>query len=242
MKKNIFWGILFILIAVALILKALNVDFGIAFTVPIWKIILGLALLFFIIEQIAKKHFTNAIFPLVFIAMVFENELAFLMGIESGDIASTWVFLLIGLCLTIGVGLITENGANFTFTVKNKNGEKVYSGAEGRKKYKEMRESNSVYYLDCSAEINQEFEINLGKAEIFFSNVEFYDNGGVININNNLGKVVFHIPQNWIIVCNISNSLGVIKTPPTPPTTENVKKITVNGENNLGTIEFLYNE
>ena len=64
MKKNIFWGLLFILIAVALILNALNVNLGIPDNIPAWKIILSAVFLMGGIQEMIKKHYEAIFIPL----------------------------------------------------------------------------------------------------------------------------------------------------------------------------------
>ncbi len=236
MRKNILWGVLFILIALALTLNAFGINFGIPSAVPIWKIILSLALIVFIIDRLIAKKFSHSFFPLVFIVMIFEKEFAVALGKADGDIAPAWLFLVIALLLTVGTSLITKN---FTFTFKKGNDTYVFSGDEGREKYKEVINQNSVYYFDCASPINKELEISLGSTEIFFTNVELYQGDGIIKIENSLGKVVFHIPENWTVDCQIENSLGSIQMAKPNPKGENSKTIKITGENSLGKIEFV---
>ena len=240
MKKNIFWGIIFILSAILLILNALGIRFGLPENISVWKIVLCIGLVMWIIDQCVKKHFANIFFPLIFIVMLFEKEFATLLKIESGDIASTWVFLLIGLLLTAGFSLITkEAGFTFTYTVGDE--KHVYTGKEAKEKYREFKEQKSVYYIDCSEPINKEISVNLGRADIYFSNVDLYDGNGKLKIENNMGKITVHLPNSWTPDCNIDNSLGSVKIPKPTEVGENLKRIKIIGDNNLGKIEVVYN-
>ena len=63
MKKNIFWGIIFILSAILLILNALGIRFGLPENISVWKIVLCIGLVMWIIDQCVKKHFANIFFP-----------------------------------------------------------------------------------------------------------------------------------------------------------------------------------
>ena len=56
MKKNIFWGLLFIAVAVILILNALNVNLGIPEDIPVWKIIVSAVLLIAGIKEVTKRN------------------------------------------------------------------------------------------------------------------------------------------------------------------------------------------
>ncbi|MCQ2456342.1 MAG: hypothetical protein MJ096_03205, partial [Clostridia bacterium] len=53
MKKRIIWGIILIICAVAVICFAAIPDFALGFDLPVWKILLGAILLYFIIRRIA---------------------------------------------------------------------------------------------------------------------------------------------------------------------------------------------
>ena len=241
MKKNIFWGLLFIAVAVILILNALNVNLGIPEDIPVWKIIVSAVLLIAGIKEVTKRNVEAIFVPLTVIVILFEKEIATLLKIESGDIASTGMLILIGLLLMIGTSLLLKRPF-FTFTVKNNNGEEiVYKGEEAKKKFREMKSSISTIYIDCAEPINKELEFNMGHVEIFFTNAELYDGNGAIDLNCNMTKTIIHVPSNWIVDCNIDNNLGSIKMSSQPNASEKTKPIRFTGENNLGKIEFIAN-
>ena len=235
--KNVTWGILFILSAIILALNALGVNFGLPESISVWKIILAIALIIFIIDQIVRKNFTVLFFPLIFIIMIFEKEIAiYLLNKPNGEIASTWTFLLIAILLTAGFSLVFSK---FSFTYKKGGKEYVFTGKEAKKKFKEVTQENSVYYIDCSTRVDKDIEVNMGKAEIYFTNTKLYDGQGVINLDNNLGKVIFYIPENWAVDCEIDNSLAHVKSFKPKEYVANQKHITIKGENNLGNVEFI---
>jgi len=238
-KKNLLWGIFFIAMAILLILNALGFTLGLPKDLPAWKIIISVALILVAIDQLSKKKFHLIYFPLIFIVMIFEGEFANLLKIEGGDIASWWVFILIAMLLSIGTGLLTKS-AVFTFTVKIKDGEEqVYTGREAREKYREIKNSTSTLYLDCGEPINKKIDIDIGKADVFFTNSDLYDGNGVIDVECNLATVVFHIPDSWIIDCEIENSLASVAMTAPITAVENAKHIKITGENNLGKIRFI---
>ena len=238
-KKNLLWGIFFIATAILLILNTLNINLGLPKDLPAWKIIISLALVLIMIDQISKKKFHLIFFPLIFIVMLFEGEFASLLKIESGDIAPWWVFILIAMLLSAGTGLLLK-GAIFTFTVKINDGEaRVYTGKEAKEKYQELKNSKSTLYIDCLEPINKNIDIDIGGADVFFTNVDSYDGNGVINVECNLATVVFHIPENWIVDCDIENNLANVSMSAPTTTAENAKRIKITGENNLGKIRFV---
>ena len=133
----------------------------------------------------------------------------------------------------------TKYTINFTFTFKNNHGEYVYTDEEGRKKFKEVLNQESILYIDCSTPINKKIEVNMGKTEIFFTDAHLYDGNGVIDVDNNLGKIIFHVPLGWIVECDVENSLGSVKMAKSDHGEEDIKYIKVKGNNSLGKIEFI---
>ena len=73
MKKNLLWGLAFIAAAILLILNIAGINFGLPENLPIWKIIISVVFLTWIIEQLAKKNFALVFFPLAFIVMIYES-------------------------------------------------------------------------------------------------------------------------------------------------------------------------
>lgn len=239
MKKNITWGIFFILSAVAILLNAFGINFGLPKDLPIWKILLSLGLVTLIIDQLIRKKISNIFFPLIFIVMLFEKEIATAAGIESGDITNTWMFLLIALLLTVGTALITKN---FTFTFNKGNEKYVFEGEDAKKILKDVASGNSVYYIDCSLPVDREIELNMGRGEIYFVNSHLYKGNGKINIDNNMGHTTIYVPNGWVINLNVENNLGHIQSPKPLVCKENAKSITISGENNLGKLSIVYTD
>lgn len=236
--KNVTWGILFIVSAAAIVLNVCGVNFGLPESVSLWKIILGAALLIFAIDQLARKNISAVFFPLAIIVLIFENEIAiYLLGKENGEIASTWVFLLVALLLTIGTSLIF-NGFSDDVKVKKDGAEYVYKGNGERKYFKEFC-GNGVYYIDCASAVCRDIDVNMGKADVYFVNTKLYNGQGKINVDNNMGKVIFHVPEDWVVDCSVKNTLASVEMRESKQFGTNPKHIYINGKNNLGKIEFV---
>ena len=220
MFKRIFWGIILILFAILLTLQALGITLTLFNAVPVWKLFLLVMFLYWSIEQIVKGHFALAIFPLVFLVMVFEDELVALFQVPGGDIAPWWGFILVGCLLTTGISLLTKNFHFIKITKKNKDGDS--SNEKGFKQSGAI--SSSVIYIDCGANPNQPFdesiENDISSYSVYFVNTDKYVGGGNLNIDNNLGSVVL----------------------PKPESIENKKSLCLTGDNNLGKITVEYVE
>jgi predicted membrane protein len=228
---RVFWGILFVLVAVLLILDALGIItpyvsiFG---EITFWQIAGGLFFLSGAISLISNGQFWTAFVPLGFIFMIFERNIAFACGIENGDIINNW--LLFGCTLLLSAG--------FMFLIpkkKKKNHLKIC--VNGREKNKSSI-GHSEKYVDCATFDEVSFENNLGALEIRFENVEMYRGGGELDIENNLGATEIYIPSTWRLKTDIDSSLGSVEIIGEASEDENAPLITITGDNNLGSIEI----
>lgn len=216
MKKNsIFWGVAFICAAILLILDGISTD--ILNGIPAIKIILGVACLCWVINELYKKKLSHIFFPLSFIFMLLEEEIAGLCGLENTNILSNWLVLLCALLLTIGTGILCS---------------KFHKASNGKKGHKIM--GQSTRYIDCSDFTYQEIENDMGSCEIFFENIENYPGNGTLRIENNMASTIIHVPASWHIVENIANDMGSVKLSSTGNPTG--KSINITGENDMGSV------
>lgn len=171
------------------------------------------------VNAVYKKHFTGIFFPMAFIFLLFEGEIARLCGAKSDDLISTWAVLLCALLMTAGFAIIGPH--------------------KKKQAYKHNEEYNMgqfTRYIDCTDFTYHSVENNLGKCDIFFVNTENYTSGGTVSIYNNLGSTVIHVPSDWRPIVDIDNSLGSVSV---PTQQEGICKIlNIVGENNLGSINI----
>ena len=228
MKTRIFWGILMIALAVALILSALGIGFGLPEDISIGEIILGLFCLSWAVSLCTRRRFTDLPIPLVCIVMIFESEIATTLGIESGDLAPWWLFVLVAILLTWGLRLLfsgrSHRRCRFGVNV-SENGNHKESSFSG----------SAVHYFDCSEHFEGSVENNMGACSVYFTNQELYTGGSTLRVENNLGSLTVHVPGDWCVTTSIDNSLGSIKVDADLEGAGS-KVLTLVGENNLGSI------
>lgn len=241
MKKRIFWGIIFIAFAVLLILDCFGLAFNIFDKIPLWKIFIGVVLLYWIVLQISKVNFYMVFFPIAFIVMIFEGEIATLLKIPSGDIAPWYIFLLIAFLLSVGFGFLFKKGG-VKVTINNNDSEKgVNVDLNGLNYTTGKVGGKSTVYVDCSVRVNEKVENDLGHCDVFFTNIDSYDGNGKIEIENNLGHVEIHVPPEWVVSCKIDNNLGSVSAPKPRDKSgeEELKTLYITGDNNLGSVEII---
>lgn len=232
---KLFWGLGFILVAVLIVLDALGVfaPFVSAFgEISIWAIVGGLLLLCFAISQLFSGNIGNFFVPIALIFMIFEKNIAhyFCIGDESGNIINNWLLLLVAVLLGIGFSILfsgirrrkrrRKSGCEWSYS----NGVKIRSSI-----------GSSVRYIDCDGFKYEEIENDLGSCTVFFENVEKYEGGGVLSVENNLGSTVIYVPEEWHVVVRIVHNLGGVAI---PKDNGNGPVLTITGENNLGSVEI----
>ncbi len=226
---KLFWGLGFILVAIALVLDAVGVLAPIASAVgdvSILALLAGFLLLCYAVARLCRGKVGEIFLPLAFIFMLFEKNIAFIFGIgdENGNIINNWLLFLCACMLWIGFSIIFSG-------IKKKNMKK-WKGIEING-HRSGGMGSSVRYIDCES-FNREFvENDLGSCVVFFENTDKYEGGGVLHIDNNLGSLVVNVPEGWNVAVNIDNSLGSVTS---PKPCEGGPLLTVKGDNNLGSV------
>lgn len=225
--ENVFWGIGLIVLAVLLILNALGISAPLselAGGISLLQIALGILLFSFFLTRIFKKHPSEAIFSLSLLFMLFEKNIAVLMGREDPNIINNW--LLLGCAAMIGIGLSL-------LTPEKKSKERIVIHKESNS----QRVGGTTKYIDCT-DFEQGFvENNLGAYTVHFENIDAYRGGGVLHVENNLGSVNIHVPSSWRVDVQIENSLGVVQCPNFRNTDGPL--LVIMGENQLGKISVM---
>ena len=216
-KSKLFWGIVFISIAVLLILNIFGVTFWLPETIPAWKILLGLLFLGISIDSMICRRIYLIFFPLSFILILFEKELAKLFHFKTGNIATTWTFLTIAGLLTLGFLLVLPKKM------------KINPSGMG----------SSIRYIDCSVHFNETIENNLSSCELFFTNTDRYTGNGSITIDNNMGAVILNIPNDWYVISTVENNMGTVNMPKRNEIS-GIKRLEIKGTNNMGAVNIKY--
>ena len=230
---KIFWGLGFILLAVALILNAIGI-------VPPLESVVGeisfiaivgvLLLLSWVIERLVRGKIGEIFIPLAFIFMIIEKNIAYVCGLDNPDFLHNGLVFGCAALLWIGVSTLMSG-------IRKKK----------RKKFKLVHKtdksslSSSVKYIDASDFSEEWFENDLGALSIHFENADSYQGGGVLHVDNNLGAMEICVPSSWNYIYDIDNSLGAVNAD-VDGGNLNGPQLIIKGENNLGAIQIEYEQ
>ncbi len=231
---KIFWGLGFVLAAVFIILDVTGVIAPLVSfmgEVSVFALILAFLLLAFIISRLIKGKIASIFFPLAFIFMLFEKNIAKMAGLEDENIIENWSVLLVALFLTIGCSILFSSKKK---KKKNKHKINVEYNADGA----ESNLGASAIYVDCVTFTPSRIENNLGACSVHFQNVESYKGGETLYVENNLGALSIHVPEGWTVKSSIDTTLG--GTGVAKSETQDGPLLYIRGENNLGSISVKY--
>ena len=223
--RTIVWGLVLILAAVVLILNGLGISFG--FGITPWRIIIGVLLLAWLIYEIIRLKFSDIIFPIAFLFLVFQGPIAKAVGYEKEQILSPWIVLLAAFLLSIGVQTLFKRKSEVII-----NGHTVTSENKGD------RIGNHTVYFDATDLSDATIREHLGTVDVYFSNADAYPGDGKITVTENLGMVKLHLPNEWNVVTYTKGNLGKISIPDHEVTGD--KNITIAVTENLGEVSVVF--
>ncbi len=229
-----FWGLGFIVAAVLILLDGTGLLQPLSHAiggVSVLAVFLGLLLVVFIITRLLKGRVASVIFPLAFLFLLFEKNLAFLCG-RPANLIHNGLVLLIALLLTVGVAILFPRGGRRIRAYRTVSRTETYGDRA------ECSLGSATVYVDGATLSPGHVENNLGSCRIHFENPGAYEGGGVLYVENNLGAMVIYVPSSWEVNVAVENNLGGTNVP--SPVVTGGPMLTIRGENNLGSLTVKY--
>lgn len=201
-KERLFWGTLLILIAIAVILEKLNYFPHI----NILKIILAIFLLGIVIKSATKINFPGILFPLAFIAILFNKEL------NISEI-TPWTVLISALLGSIGLSLIFKKNI-VSFSKKDKvlnlNKPLILQG-EGNISSNAFF-SSDIKYVNTENFQQANIKATFGGIKLYFDKTTLLNGNGIINIDSSFSGIELYVPKSWTVKDNTNLSFSNINS------------------------------
>lgn len=209
-RKEIFWGILFLLGAVFMIVNRLKAfqDIGV-FTIFFTIVLVGS-----LIENIVERSFGGILFSLAFLGILYDRQL----GIEN---LSPWTLLVTAGLGTIGLNMIFKKKE---MHIKVEKYDDYLEDGHSRREKGEVIDETEGEHVHCSVSFNSatkyidnvklktaELSSNFGSLVVYFDNAVLADGKAVVNADVNFGSMVLYIPKEWRLIRNIESSFGGVK-------------------------------
>jgi len=196
--RKVFWGMVLILGAGALLANSLGL-FG---EVGFWSIFLSAVLVAFIFDGIIRRSFGEMLFGLAFLVIVNDT----MLGLEK---ITPWPVLIAALLGTVGLKML------FPGFKKKRHGH--YCGSHRESVSKEHRDGDSLSLENSFGEsvkyitdeiANVDIHSSFGAMKVYFADAVLKDNKAYVNVESAFGSVELYVPADWRVVMDVETAFG----------------------------------
>ncbi|WP_027399643.1 LiaF transmembrane domain-containing protein [Anaerovorax odorimutans] len=229
-KERIFWGILFIVGAVFLIISKL----GYFPDINIFSLLLSVFLIVIIIKSLIRINFTGVFFPIAFLCIIYDKQL----GITN---ITPWTVLIAALLGSIGFSMIFHKRIRWDKRYYNSEDYKFEKINVEDESYVNFNNSfgASIKYVNTDNFEQGDFNCSFGAMKVYFDNAVIPNGNAVANINASFSGIELYIPKTWKIEDKTKVFLGAIseKNKNEKITTET---LTLVGDIRFAGVEIIY--
>lgn len=234
-KRNIFWGIFFIAIAVIVVISKL----GVMPDVGVFSILATVFWLWVLVQGIRYINFYEILFSIAFLCIIYDKPL----GIEA---LTPWTVLAAAALAGIGLSMLFR-GKKRRHCIVNVD----YSGHHNTKSISSSEQCNdehircennmgaTIHYINSDNFLDAHLENNFGSMIIYFDNAIIQAESASIEIENNFGQTELYIPKEWQVRTDVDTSFGNISEDGTHTESSNTV-LYIHGETNFGNIKLHY--
>ncbi|MDD6797814.1 MAG: hypothetical protein PUE71_05950 [Clostridia bacterium] len=199
--RKIFWGVLFILGAAALLIGRLGYLEGFSF----WRVLISIGLVGVLVDGIVHRNFTTILFSLAFLIIVYDK----LLGLEA---ITPWPVLGAALLGSIGLTMIFPSKKNLINKMENDWNSKVdaeiVDGMTGEEITLSARFGEAVKYITGKELGKVKIESAFASLTVYFDNAQLKNGTASVFVNNSFASTVLYIPADWRVELHVSNTLG----------------------------------
>ena len=228
-KERIFWGCLFILCAIALIVGKLGYFSGInAFSITATVFLVGI-----IIRSLFRISFAGILFPIAFICIIYDKQL----GIT--DI-TPWTVLLTALLGSIGLYIIFYKKSRWygRYTKWNSKEEIIDIEDDSHIRF-QTSFAESIKYINTDKFEQADLKCHFGSMKIYFDNATLLNGRGIVRMDASFSGIELYVPKTWGVDNRVSVHLGgVNEKNKNLENSENV--LTLVGRVDLAGVEIIY--
>jgi predicted membrane protein len=191
-KKSVFWGLLFILLGVYLIVSRL----GLIPKLPVITIAFTVLFLYIIIRGVIKRNFFMIFLPAALIGCMYA---------EPWNITriTPWPLLIAALFVSIGLTMIFKDSRKKTEwkKVTQEDSSEIMINLFGE----------TSKYVNDSSFSKAMIKNTFGQFNVYFNNAIIANNHAVVEVDNRFGEVDLYLPGTWRVDVQRENAFGVVQ-------------------------------
>ena len=233
-KRNYLWGIIFVVAAVMILFNEMSIfeHFG------VWKIIITLLLVSWLVDGLKKRDWGGILFPAAFLCIAYD-DLPFFESI------TPWPVLGAALFGSIGLGMMFGNKKGNNINNRKKITEAAYS-------HEDIEEVgvDDEFVLDTSFKSTNKYvkadnfkkasiSCSFGDAKIYFDDAVINCDEAVINVDVKFGNVCLFVPKNWYVTNEAVAVFGSVEEKNKSVTTGR-PKVRIEGNVSFGDVSVTY--
>lgn len=222
-KEKVFWGLLFVLLGVFLIVNKLGFFAG----VNVFSLIMTAFLVVVIVKSIFKLNFAGILFPLAFIAIIYDEQL----GITE---ITPWTVLFAAMLGSIGLSMIFHKHnkwINVGCDSDDYEFEKIDVEDEDHVIFRTSF-GGSIKYVNTDNFEQADLSCSFGAMKVYFDHAVMKDNNAVVRINASFSGVELFVPKAWKVENRTNVFLAAIEEK------NSSSEITTNTLTLIGDIKF----
>lgn len=206
--NKLFWGLMFLIGAAALLLNRLHI-WPVIFHISLFDIILTIFFIWLILEGLRHRNFFEILFGLAFIAIQYDDILHI-------TAITPWTLLGATLLASIGLSIIfpkyqRHGGNDFKGFQFADSGKKEFYEEDGEILYFKNSFGSSAKYVNTDALVNATFINSFGEMKIYFDNAIIKNGIADINLEVSFGSAILYVPKTWHVENHVKTSFGEIK-------------------------------
>ncbi|ALB45784.2 hypothetical protein X276_11180 [Clostridium beijerinckii NRRL B-598] len=200
-KERVFWGILFILAGIFMVISKL----GYFPDINAFSLILTVFLVVVIAKSIPHLNFSGILFPIAFICIIYAKQL----GITA---ITPWTVLMAALFGSIGLSMIFHKHVNWihhNHVHEDYKFEKIDIEDEGN-----IIVRNSfgacIKYINTNEFEQADLNCSFGAMKVYFDNAVMSSENAIVRVNASFSGVELYIPRTWKVDNKTNVFLGSI--------------------------------
>lgn len=229
-KRNVFWGMLFIIAAILIILN----QFGFFAGISIFKIVVSVFMVGIIIVSIRSISFWGILFPLAVILIMFDEQL----NITN---FTPWPILLTAFLISLGLSLVFNRHSMFVFSINGKEsfGSNIVNEQDGSVVNCSTTFGECIKYVNTENFERANIKCSFGDVKVYFDNAKIPSGKADIYLDVNFGDVNLYIPSTWNVVNEVHAFFGDMDARNNSATADS-PIVTIHGNINFGDTSIIF--
>jgi predicted membrane protein len=230
-KESIFWGVLFILAGIFLIINKL----GYFPSVNVFSLLLTVFLIVVIVKSLPRLNFSGILFPIAFICIIYDKQL----GITA---ITPWTVLIAALFGSIGLSMIFHKHIKWNNHRHNHDDykfEKIDVEDKSNVVFKNSFGA-SIKYINTDKFEQADVNCSFGAMKVYFDNAVMSNENAIVRINASFSGIELYIPKTWNVDSKTNVFLGSVDEKNKNNQTTTTNTLILVGDISFSGVEIIY--